>query len=451
MTFSPGLAEALVPWLAGRRWFAGKGRPVRAVAVESATRLREGDPALDHLVVAVDHGVERVRYQLLVGWRSVLPRRLEHAQLTAAGAEPAGYDATFDPELMAVLLEAIAAGRTVGELTFANSGAPIEPAGDSRVMGAEQSNSSVVFAESTILKLYRKLSPGVNPDLEITRALAQVGSGPIVPPLGWMEGTLDGERTTFGMLQPFLRTATDGWALAVTSVRDLYAEGDLHADEVGGDFASEAERLGAATATVHRDLAAALGTRTATRRQLAAVSARMVARLEEAVEVVPDVRPHAGALRAAFESLPGVDEAVPLQRIHGDLHLGQVLRTEAGWVLIDFEGEPARPLPERRARASALRDVAGMLRSFDYAAQHLLADQPNQTMLEYRAAEWASRNREAFCDGYAEAAGADPRERSVLLRAFELDKAVYEVVYEARNRPSWLPIPLGSIHRLVGS
>jgi maltokinase len=172
-------------------------------------------------------------------------------------------------------------------------------------------------------------------------------------------------------------------------------------------------------------------------------------RLDAAVEVVAELAPYVEEMRAAFDAVAGLPPGVPVQRVHGDLHLGQVLRTDNGWILIDFEGEPARTLAERTTLMSPLRDVAGMLRSFDYAARHLLAEQPVLRQLEYRAAEWAERNRDSFCTGYARPAGRDPRDDGVLLRAFELDKAVYEVVYEARNRPSWLPIPLGSIERLV--
>jgi maltokinase len=184
-----------------------------------------------------------------------------------------------------------------------------------------------------------------------------------------------------------------------------------------------------------------------------ATAAQLVERVERAVEAVPELAPYADALRAAYEQVGSRTEPVQVQRVHGDYHLGQVLRTQSGWLLLDFEGEPARPLAERTALMSPLRDVAGMLRSYDYAARHLLAERADvgagAPHLAYRANEWAERNREAFCDGYAEAAGTDPRDEAALLRAFELDKAVYEVVYEARNRPSWLPIPLSSIQRLL--
>jgi len=196
-------------------------------------------------------------------------------------------------------------------------------------------------------------------------------------------------------------------------------------------------------------LAQALPSRLADETENAATAKQMHERLDAAVAVVPELAPYADELRAAYDAVAALPAGVPVQRIHGDFHLGQALRVEDGWKIIDFEGDPARPLSERTALMSQLRDVAGMLRSFDYAAQHLLAEQPSSQGLAYRANEWAERNRDAFCDGYARACGRDPREDTVLLRAMELDKAVYEVVYEARNRPSWLPIPLGSIERLV--
>jgi maltokinase len=252
------------------------------------------------------------------------------------------------------------------------------------------------------------------------------------------------------MLQTFLVTATDGWALATASVRDLYAEADLHADEVGGDFAGEAQRLGLATAEVHSAMAAVLPTRMFGPGDLRALAERMRARLEAAVVTVPELTPYAPSLAGSFDRLADLRRPVPVQRIHGDYHLGQVVRTVVGWKLVDFEGEPARPLAERVALDSPVRDVAAMLRSFDYAARHLLViDHPGSDQIAYRAAEWAERNRAAFCEGYAKAAGHDPRDDDVLLRAYETDKVVYEAVYEARNRPAWLAIPLAGAESLA--
>jgi maltokinase len=141
---------------------------------------------------------------------------------------------------------------------------------------------------------------------------------------------------------------------------------------------------------------------------------------------------------------------VLVQRVHGDLHLGQTMRVTSGWKILDFEGEPAKPVSERRALDSPVRDVAGMVRSFDYAARYALGDTPPDPQSVYRAAEWVARNRDAFCAGYTEGAGTDPRDQKVLLRAYEADKVVYEVVYESRHRPHWVSIPMSALERLAG-
>jgi maltokinase len=239
-------------------------------------------------------------------------------------------------------------------------------------------------------------------------------------------------------------------------VRDLFAEADLHADEVGGDFASESHRLGVATAEVHDSLAHEFPTETWGPGQLVELAAAMRRRLDAAVGVVADLAPHREALDAVFAAVAEVDEPVRVQRIHADYHLGQTLRTVRGWKIVDFEGEPAKPLSERIRPDSRWRDVAGMLRSFDYAAHAVEADVEEEgPQIAYRANEWAERNRAAFLAGYIEASEGTPEStgltpgQEVLLRAYEVDKAVYETVYEARNRPTWLSIPLAAIARLT--
>lgn len=449
-TSTPATTDLLAQWLPQQRWFGGKGRAVTSVEVESETGL-PGPSGLAHLLLRVtdeEGGTER--YQLLLGrLDDEVPQRLQHAVIGEADGDVL-YDAAHDVEATAALLDLIAGGSEHAGL-LCSSIADLDTSLPSRVMGAEQSNTSVVYGEDYILKLFRRVQPGLNPDLEISRALAAAGSPHVAAPLGWVETDVDGERTTLALLQAFARNATEGWAMATASVRDLFAEADLHADEVGGDFAAESERLGIATAEVHALLASSLPSRTAGPDESAATARQLHERLDAALEVVAELAPYADALRLSYDAVARITASVPVQRVHGDYHLGQVLRTQDGWLLLDFEGEPARPLAERTALMSPLRDVAGMLRSYDYAARHLLAERGGDAQLAYRAAEWAERNRTAFCDGYAAAAGTDPRDDAVLLRAFELDKAVYEVVYEARNRPSWLPIPLDSIERLAAS
>jgi maltokinase len=328
---------------------------------------------------------------------------------------------------------------------------------DSLVLTGEQSNTSLVFGESAIFKVFRRVAAGPNPDLEVAAALAELGSTHIAEPYGWVETRLDGATAVLAILSRYLRAAADGWALAATSVRDLYAlvldaagtdaagSGPAGAGAAGGDFAGEAERLGVATAQVHADLAEAFGTSELEPEAIRELAEQMFRRLDMAIAAVPELARYADMIGDAFSSLAKLTEPVPAQRVHGDYHLGQVMRTQTGWVVLDFEGEPASPLAQRRARSSPLRDVAGMLRSFDYAARHQLLTHPDRAILTPVASDWVRRNGEAFCTGYAEAGGLDPACNAVLLRALLLDKAVYEVIYEARNRPTWLAIPLESI------
>ena len=321
------------------------------------------------------------------------------------------------------------------------------------MLTGEQSNTSLVFGESAIFKVFRRVAPGPNPDLEVAAALAELGSTHVAEPYGWVETRIDGATTVLAILSRYLRAASDGWSLAATSVRDLYAlalgtagpVGLGTAAEAGGDFAGEAERLGVATAQVHADLAEAFGTSELEPEAIRELAEQMFRRLDMAIAAVPELARYADKIGDAFSSLAKLTDPVPAQRVHGDYHLGQVMRTQTGWVVLDFEGEPASPLAQRRARSSPLRDVAGMLRSFDYAARHQLLAHPERDILAPVAGDWVQRNGEAFCAGYAAAGGLDPARNAVLLRALLLDKAVYEVIYEARNRPNWLVIPLESI------
>ena len=458
-----GLLEA---WLPGQRWFAGKGRPFSVVGLIAAGILTERPWRSDLWLVRVryaDDGSTET-YQVPLVRRPQPADQVAHVLVGETpdpdyGGRSWWYDALHDKEVTGAWLAGIDAGRTDDGLSFTRGQdageLPLEAT--SLPIPHEQSNTSLVFDDDAILKVFRRVYPGHNPDIEVHEALSRVEGGArhVARLLGYVSGSWpdgaegDDDRVDLAMLQEFFRTASDGWELAKISVRDLYAEGDLHASEVGGDFAGEAQRLGVATAEVHADLARALPTAELGPDELAAKAAEMRRRLDAAVAAVPQLEPYSDGLQAAFDALATHDLPVPVQRVHGDYHLGQVLRTSHRWVVLDFEGEPAKPLTERTELDSPVRDLAGMLRSFDYAARHLLHDHPYEPHLTYRAEEWALRNRDAFCDGYTEAGGPDPRTDPVLLRAYEADKAVYEAVYEARNRPSWLPIPLASLARLT--
>ncbi|MGW3426248.1 maltokinase N-terminal cap-like domain-containing protein [Streptomyces phaeochromogenes] len=448
---SPGLLASLDPllreWLPRQRWFAGKGRPVTGFSLVAAVEVLPWDSKLGllHLLVRAHQPLVPTQsaathpadcYQLLIGVRETLPPRLAPALIGRPTEGPlAGrtvYEALYDARPADVLLEALRSRARVGDLRFERDmRQDIRDGLVPRLVTAEQSNSSIVYGDTFILKLLRRIVPGDNPDLELPLVLAREGCPRVPAPTGWLLADLADETYVLGVLQPFVQGAADGWELAL---REL-AKGE--------DFSGEARALGRATAEVHTALARALPTMTMGRGQLELLVDGMTERLEAAAQAVPALRPYAPGLHTAFEALAdlaGEGETWTAQRIHGDLHLGQCLRSPSGeWSLIDFEGEPSKPLAERRMPQPTARDVAGMLRSFDYAAHSHAPSVPG----------WADACRAAYCSGYAEAGGRDPRTDPVLLRAYETDKAIYEVVYEARHRPDWLPVPMEAVRRLA--
>ena len=469
------LLHMLTQWLPRQRWFPGRGTTIRGLSIVSDVLLRAGDPALRHLIVETALPSGPARFQVLVGYRRDLPAELADAVI-GRHLGVACYDALHDPELADVLLQGITQQRLVDHLRFV--GEPAAPAlaghepgtpGASlvgRVLGAEQSNTSLVFGDQAILKVLRRLFAGANPDLEVADALARRGSVRVAAPYGWIEADLDGEPVLLGVLSQFLAGASDGWTIALATLRRLYArhgaysqehltgplptlnEGNEHTGAsapAGLPFTAEARLLGQATAELHADMASAFGSRDMTTAELADFTAGLHGKLSDAVAVVPALRDYETRIRAAYDAVASLAEPVAVQRIHGDYHLGQVLRASHGWVALDFEGEPAVPLAVRRAPAPALRDVAGMLRSFDYAARHQLIGRPGDQPVTVLAETWVRQCQAAFCAGYAACGGADPAGHGTLLRALTLEKAVYEVIYEHRHRPSWLPIPLGYV------
>jgi maltokinase len=386
-------------------------------------------------VVPLDHGLD---IELLAVEYTEGPG--ERYQVVVQHGSP-GTDAVAQPESARRLLALIASSAVVGEVLFSREPGVALPAGEAvRVIEAEQSNTSVVFDEEAILKLFRLVQGGVNPDIELNRVLAAASNEHVARLLGSFSLVPrgSGQACPLGMLSEYAAGSVDGWRMAT-------------APDSGADFAAEAGLLGGAVASVHADLARALGVSTG----VVPVD-RMSERLSAAASSVPELGRYVRAIERRYTTVAG--RPVTVQRVHGDLHLGQVLRTPQTWLLIDFEGEPGQPLDQRGQPDSPLRDIAGMLRSFAYAARQSSggghsAEWVQRTSAEWvqrTSAEWVQRTSSAFCDGYAAGSGFDPRADAEVLAVYELDKAVYEAAYEARHRPDWLHIPLDSIARLVG-
>jgi maltokinase len=447
--------EALREFVLGRRWFGAKSRDVVQVSPLSAVPLRTAPPLLVAALVEVrfQPGTHEL-YQLLLGLR---PETDDWDATVVARVDGwTAYDALADPRLAGELLHLVRGSRTVqaeeGTLGFRalNGFAAGAAELEARPLGTEQSNSSVVFGEELILKVYRRLEAGVNPELELLRFLTERGFPHVAPLVGWYEYTGRLLEATLGVLQCFVPGKSDGWTFALESL----AGG-------GESFLAQARRLGEVTGAMHVALASdASDPHFAPEEPSAEALGLLTATVDEEIEQVfldlaedGAVEPIAGRgeeVREQLRQLSHIGAAGRVIRTHGDYHLGQVLWTGDDWVVLDFEGEPARAIPERRRKRSPLRDVAGMLRSFAYAASAASITEGAEP-----PPEWESRAREEFLAGYIPVAdpsgllppGEEAFER--LLAVFELEKAVYELRYELDNRPDWVEIPVAGIRRLL--
>jgi trehalose synthase-fused probable maltokinase len=451
------IQEPLNEWIVAQRWFASKTREVSQIDIVDSVTLREEAPALLLCLVEARFPTgTHETYQVPLGLRPASEGWDERVIAEVEGFTV--YDALADPAAGRELLHRMRANSEFqsGQDEFIFRWAPNASAGaggtvDVRPVGVEQSNSSIVFGDELIMKAFRKVEPGVNPELELLRFLSAHGFPHIASLAGWYE--IEGRLidATLGILQEFLLGFRDGWELAL--------------DELVSDPDGLLDKL-AALGTVIGELHTALGSDNSdpafspdepSMEALAILTADVDEQIERVFLDLPEteacapIRGRGQDVREKLAALSHVNAGGKVIRTHGDLHLGQTMLGDRGWVVLDFEGEPARPLPERRLKRSPLRDVAGMLRSFSYvtAGAKLLrgADAP---------AGWEERARERFLANYYEAVDHSllpPGQQAIdqLLAVFETEKAVYELRYELNNRPDWVGIPVAGILRLLES
>ncbi len=417
MSLPDSVTPPLEDWIVQQRWFASKAREIAGLNVLERIELSD-DPALAlELIEARFQAGTHELYQLLPG----------------------------QPGAVEVLGKLMGGEVAIDGVSFHGG---VTPTGHMRPMGAEQSNSSVVFGEELVLKVFRRLEPGVNPELEMLRFLSAREFPNIAALAGWYEFSGDLMHATLGILQEFVGEARDGWELAMDDPEGLLtrigelgtATGEMHSvlasDDEDSAFAPEepsSEALSLLTATIDEQIE------------------RVFLDLPDDDPALAPIAGRAEEVRERLRLMSHVGVGGKLIRHHGDYHLGQTLLSDDRWIILDFEGEPARSLLERRRKRSPLRDVAGMLRSFAYAAS------ASKLLRGVPAPEgWEEQARDAFLEAYLEAvdqsllpAGRPATEK--LLQIFELEKAVYELRYELNNRPDWVSIPVAGIARMLQS
>ena len=464
-------ANKLKDLLPDRRWFGAQDRAIADVEILDSGALDEGSPRLVMALV-------RVRF-------TDAPPALYNLPLLVHDDGSVG-DALDDVERLRVLGQHMASGFTVrsdtGAFHFGGAGLdPMAPPGREtiRVLDAEQSNSSVVLDESVIVKLFRRVEPGANPDLELGRLLTNEGFEHIPPQVGelWYEGESqepdDGDvYIDLGIAQQFLDDAREGWNVMLEHVRSLY-EGADDSSDVRAEVAARAEdtftlldKLGEATAALHvvlsrEEMDPDLAPEPADVQDVKewTESARSwLRRLTD--DGIDEISPLSVEIESRLDRLTGVGDAGLKLRIHGDFHLGQVVLSHRRWMILDFEGEPLRSIETRRRKHSPLKDIAGMLRSLNYAAAAMLFERTNPDAddwprLSAWATAWEELARKRFLAAYRTGSHegsflpADDADFWRLLDFFEIEKALYELAYEKAHRPHWLRIPLQGIENVL--
>ncbi len=435
--------RALIDYVTRQRWYGAKSRTVAHAGVLESVVLRTTEPQLALALVELRYetGAHDI-YQLIYA--------LREGELGLDGLAE-------DPQLARELVSAMRSGLTLqgaeGIVEFAaveGFAAIGRELTSVRPIGSEQSNTSVVFDEELILKIFRRLEPGINPELELLRFLTERGFDNIPPLGGWYSYSGGPLSATLGLLQEYVSEGRDGWELAL--------------DEIGSAperLLDRLRRLGEVTARMHTVLGSeqsdpsfapeepsveSLSLLTAT---VDEEISRLFLSLPEDDERLEPILGRGEEVREQLRLLSTAGSTGRIIRTHGDYHLGQTLWSGTDWIVLDFEGEPARPLVERRRKRSPLRDVAGMLRSFAYAATASALSRGVEV-----PEDWEERARARFLDAYLETvdptllpSGQPTIER--LLTVFELEKAVYELRYELDNRPDWVGIPVAGIQRLM--
>ncbi|HHS7810817.1 maltose alpha-D-glucosyltransferase [Pseudomonas putida] len=498
------LEQSILPsWLQNRRWFAGKDAAIEQVNLAYGVRFGDAQHPVLLSEIEVTSAGQTSRYQLPFGFIAedqvgpALPQQLALSRVRRGRQVGLITDAFSLETFVHAVLQGMQSNTVLnseqGEIRFAPT-AQLEKLGlgaesEVRYLSAEQSNSSVVIGNSLVLKLIRKVASGVHPELEMSAYLTEAGFANISPLLGSViRRDAAGEDNLLMIAQGYLSNQGDAWEWTQNNLEralrdelaDAMSEQEQHYNALGElkDFAG---MLGQRLGEMHQVLAAPsdnpdFAPQTTSAKDAQATGKDVAAQVEHALKLLKQHQSHLSAADQKMVArlldnkkviLGHVQELAQKAvgglriRVHGDLHLGQVLVIKGDAYLIDFEGEPARPLHERRGKHSPYKDVSGVLRSFDYAAAmtinvHNVDHSPESEAARHRVAERYLREaREAFVQAYRQAAASldhawqDPAGADAALALFGLEKAAYEVAYEAENRPTWLPVPLHGLYGLL--